>query len=431
MTGRRAIALVIRRELRETLRSRAFRASVAIQVLLVAGIAVVAIVNGGDDGPRKRDVGVVGAQARAIADRARARERALDLSVRLRPLRDERAARAAVRDGDADVALAGGRLLAPPDPDRSLVSLVQDSAGALRSQALLRRSGLSEGRIEAALEPPLLRTAEVAPQGGEGGKGLAFIGALMLYIAIITFSYTIAGGVVSEKSSRVIEIILSSIRARDLLAGKVIGVGLVGLGQVTVVAGVGLAIALAGGALDLPSSTARAAVLVAVYFLLGYAFYGCAFAGAASIVSRQEDTQSTTAPLLVVLVGSYIASASALGDPSGPVARICTFLPPVAPMVVPGRAAQDALPAWELAVSIALMIVAIVVTIRGAARIYERSGAALRQPAEAQPGATARPLSAVATTTAAPTWPRSRASGPMTTRRSSSSTAAACASPGC
>ena len=147
--------------------------------------------------------------------------------------------------------------------------------------------------------------------------------------------------------------ILSAIRPSQLLAGKVIGVGLLGLVQISIIGGAGLLIALFGGDLSLPDSTAETVLLVLLYFVLGYAFYGCAFAGVASLVSRQEDSQSTTSPLLVILIGSYLATNSALGNPEGSLAQIGTFLPPMAPMLVPGRAAQGALAGWELAVSIA------------------------------------------------------------------------------
>ncbi len=203
---------------------------------------------------------------------------------------------------------------------------------------------------------------------------------LLLYIAIITFGNVVAVGVIEEKSSRVIELILSTIRARELLAGKVLGIGLVGLIQLVAVGGAGLAFALATGELDLPSSTAWTAVLVAVYFVLGYLLYACAYAMAGALVSRQEDAQSTTAPMTIVLVGSYLLSLSVLDDPDSTLATIGSFIPPLAPMIVPARAAQDALPAWELAVSILLMLACSALLIRLAGRVYERAVLRLGAP---------------------------------------------------
>ena len=190
---------------------------------------------------------------------------------------------------------------------------------------------------------------------------------------MITFGYAIASNVVVEKSSRVVEVILAAIRPVQLLAGKLIGVGILGLIQIAVIAAVGLAISIPGGAISLPSSTFETVVLVLIYFVLGYAFYGCCFAAAASLVSRQEDTQSSTGPLMVILIGSYVATNAALGNPEGGLATVGTFLPPMAPLIVPGRAAQGALPGWQLALSLAIMLAAIAVVIVLAGRIYDRS----------------------------------------------------------
>jgi ABC-2 type transport system permease protein len=373
MNPRRSIALVAKRELREGLRSRAWRASLAIQVLLVAGLAIVAIVTSGSDGPSKRSVAVVGAQGERIVTRARAEQAGYGIELSVERPSESAAARGAVSDGDADAALVRGGLTVGEDPDATLVALLQNAARVIGGEERLRQAGLSRAQAEAALSPPPLRTTEVEPSGGQGGTGLAFLGALLLYVAIITFGYAIASSVVAEKSSRVVEVILSAIRPAQLLAGKVIGVGLLGLVQIALITAIGLAIALVGGNVSLPSSTPETAVLVLVYFVLGYAFYGCAFAGVASLVSRQEDAQSTTMPLLVILIGSYLATNSALSNPDGGLAQIGTFLPPMAPMLVPGRAAQGALPVWELTASLALMAISILIVVRLAARIYDRS----------------------------------------------------------
>jgi ABC-2 type transport system permease protein len=153
----------------------------------------------------------------------------------------------------------------------------------------------------------------------------------------------------------------------------VLGNGLLGLIQIGLIALVGLGIALPSGEISLPDSTAETVVLVFVYFVLGYLFYGCAFAAAASLVSRQEDSQSTTMPILVLLIGGYLLANAALDQPDGGLATVSTFLPPLAPLVVPGRAAQGELAAWELVLSLAVMVLATLLIVRLAGRIYERS----------------------------------------------------------
>jgi ABC-2 type transport system permease protein len=305
--------------------------------------------------------------------RARTEQGAYGIELSVERRAGPAAARAAVSDGDVDAAVTAGGLTVAEDPDDALVALLQNAARVAAGEQRLRQAGLSRREADAALNPPPLRTTEVEPSGGEGGAGLAYLGALLLYVAIISFGYSVASSVVAEKSSRVVEVILSTIRPSQLLAGKVIGVGLLGLLQICLIGGIGLLIALFGGDLSLPGSTPETVALVLLYFVLGYAFYGCAFAGAASLVSRQEDSQSTTTPLLVILIGSYLATNSALGNPEGSLAQIGTFLPPMAPMLVPGRAAQGALAGWELVASLALMAISILIVVRVAARVYGRS----------------------------------------------------------
>jgi ABC-2 type transport system permease protein len=370
---RETIELVARRELAEGLRSRAWRAALLIQMLVVAGIAIVSIITSGGSGIHTRHLATAGPRATAIAAKARTEARGYGIKLEVEDATSAGVAREKVKDEDADAALGPHGLTVGKDPDAALVALLQNAARTVSGEAKLRAAGLSAAQARAALEPPPLPTVEITTGEGEGGTGLAYIGALLLYVALISFGYAIAGSVVTEKSSRVVEVILSAIRPVQLLAGKLIGVGVLGLIQIAAIAAVGLAIAVPAGTISLPSSTFETVVLVLLYFVLGYVFYGGLFAAAASLVSRQEDTQSTTGPILIILIASYLATNAALGNPSGGLATIGTFLPPMAPMVVPGRAAQGELPAGELVASLLLMVAAIIVVIVVAARIYDRS----------------------------------------------------------
>jgi ABC-2 type transport system permease protein len=369
MTDRRAVFLTARREVRELLRSRAFRISTGIQLAIVIAIVVISGLTAGDS-TDKFDVGYVGAEARQVVEQAQKRQAAIDAEVTPHEYADEGAARAAVSDDDVDAAVIPSGLVARSDPSETLIGLLQGASASVRGTEVLERQGVGESEIQAALDPSPLRVDEVGEPAS--GSGVALVGSLLLYVAILSFGIVVATAVVVEKSSRVVEVVLSAIRPVQLLAGKVLGIGLLGLLQVALITGIGLVIAVAIGSIDLPSTTAQTAILVAVYFVLGYLVYACAFAVAGALVSRQEDLQSSSAPLSILLVGGYLAGLATLDSPDGGLATVCTFLPPIAPMVVPGRAAQDALPGWELAVSLALMAAAIVVLVWLAARIYEQ-----------------------------------------------------------
>jgi len=368
MTDRRAIFLTARRELRERARSKAFLVSTVLQVVIVIAVVVVASLTSGGTDTFK--VGVVGDQARAVTDAASAQQKAFGAELKLKTLDDVAAARSAVEKDELDAAVAGGRLLTGSGPSETLTTLVQQASRDIAGTDVLRAKGLDDRAIRSALEPKPL---EVEKLGDESSGGLAFVASLLLYIAIISYGIVVATGVVEEKSTRVVEVILSTIRPIHLLAGKVLGIGLVGLGQLLVIVGAGLLAAIPTGALDLPASTASTTVLIGVYFVLGYLVYACMYAIAGAMVSRQEDVSSSSAPLTIVLVAAYLVGISASDSPDSTLSVVASFIPPFAPMIVPARAAQDSLPASELAISIALMVIAALALLWLAARIYDRS----------------------------------------------------------
>ncbi|HYH62307.1 MAG TPA: ABC transporter permease [Solirubrobacterales bacterium] len=369
MTGRRAIFLTARRELRERGRSRAFVIGTVVQVAVLIAIVVIASVADGDQTERY-DLGTVGASSAEVASIAEAQQEALDIELDVKTYEGADSARAAVEDDELDMALTDDALITGADGPEALIALVQEAARDTKGTGELRDQGLSDAEIKAALEPEPLAVEEV---GKESGADIAFLASLLLYVAIIGAGYAVATGVVEEKASRVVEVILSAIKPVYLLTGKVLGIGLLSLGQVLIVVLSGLAAAMATGAIDLPDSTASTTVLIAVYFVLGYLLYACAFAIAGAIVSRQEDVQNSTGPLMLVLIAAYLVAISVADSPQSTLAVIATFVPPVAPMVVPARAAQDALPLGELAISLVLMVLAAAFLLWVAAKVYDRT----------------------------------------------------------
>ncbi len=367
MSGARAVFLTARREIRERAASRVFIGSTLLQVAIVVAIVVVASMTTGRTDTYS--VGVTGAEARAVATAAQAQQRAFDVKLEVR-LTGEPAARAQVEDGKLDVALSGDRMLTGRAPSETLTALLQQANRDVSGARQLRGDGLSGPQIRAALEPEPLTVQEL---GEESSGGVAFLASLLLYIAIISYGVAVATGVVQEKASRVVEVILSTIRPVHLLAGKVLGIGLLGLGQLLVIVGAAVAAAVPTGALELPESTASTAVLVGVYFVLGYLVYACMYAISGAIVSSQEDVNSSSAPLTIVLIAGYLVSVSVADRPDSTLAVVASFVPPLAPMIVPSRAAQDALPAGELALSLALMVLAAAALLWLAARVYDRS----------------------------------------------------------
>jgi ABC-2 type transport system permease protein len=159
--------------------------------------------------------------------------------------------------------------------------------------------------------------------------------------------------------------------------GKVLGIGILGLIQLAVFVAAALIAALATQRVTLPTTTPSAVALLAVWFILGYALYATVLGALAALASRTEEASNVSTPVTMVAIISYLVAIIGVAqDPSGTVATLTTFLPPTAPFVIPLRAAFDAIPAWEIGVSMAIMLVTIWLLFEVGARIY--TGAVLQ-----------------------------------------------------
>jgi ABC-2 type transport system permease protein len=199
---------------------------------------------------------------------------------------------------------------------------------------------------------------------------------VLLYSLLILFGQFVAQGVVEEKSSRVVELLLATMRPWQLLAGKIIGLGLLGFLQMLVIAVVGVAGALAFDVVSVPGRLIGTVVTVVAWFVVGYAFYASVFAAAASLVSRQEDLGSVITPASIVLILGFVIAIQAAQDPGSTLATVTSFLPGMSPMVMPVRQAAGDAAWWEVGVAVLVMLVAIAVVVRIGGRVY--AGALLR-----------------------------------------------------
>lgn len=375
MSFRRAVMLVTRREFGERIRARAFQIGTVVTVLIVAAIAAAAGLLG-DDGEQKYSVGAQGSEALAIAGAARAAAPGYDIRVEVKRYAEAAAARAAARADEVDAAIAGGELVSQGAPPGELEQLLQSATREVRAAEILRREGLSRADARRALAPPVLQTRALGGGADEERKGVAFVASLLLYLQLIVFGIAVASGVVEEKSSRVIEVLMAAVPPRALLAGKIIGIGLLGLLQLALTVLVGLAVASATGAIDVRSADAGTLGVVLVWFVLGYLFYAALYAISGVIVSRQEDLQSSSTPVTMILVGGYLVAFPVLEDPASSLAIISSLVPFTSPIVMPVRVAVGEASGAEIAASLGILVASIALLIPLGARIYE--GAVLR-----------------------------------------------------
>jgi ABC-2 type transport system permease protein len=375
MSARRAVWEVARRELVERSRSRAMRASVALLLILSVGGAVAAARLSG--GTPTDDIALVGARSVAIQPAIQLQAKEMGRRARVHQTTSTATASSWLRDGTVDVALIDGRrMLVKSNGSQPAVRVVRDAAAAHGVLDRLRSVGLTPTEAIAVLSPQPLPVAVLEPnsRNTDRNRGLILAGLFGLFIVLIFYGQAVAQGVTEEKSSRVVELLLTAVTPRRLLTGKVLGIGLLGLAQLTLAGAAALVAGKLAGGAGLPSAAPKTIALVVLWFILGYAFYSVAFAAVGALVSRQEDLSTAIVPITIVMTGSfYLAMIIANGNPDGTLAQIAAFVPPLAPMVVPARMVLGNMSALGLVLAVAVDLIATAGLILLAARIYEQA----------------------------------------------------------
>jgi ABC-2 type transport system permease protein len=382
MSRLRSIWLVARREIVERGRSRGFILSVLFTTLLVIGSIIVPTVLFRDD--EVTQIGIVEPVPTGLDVALTATAEQLDREVDITTYPDVAAGDAALKADEIEVLVSvpadlstAGELRFKEDADPTLSQVVAASIAGLRMQTIIVDAGIDPSELGALQEAPEVVELDPQVQRDDARFLVANIGAVLILIGIFSFGFTVLTGVVEEKQSRVVEVVLSTVRPRDLLMGKVLGIGILGLVQLAVFVLAALGAAALIGDVELPATTPEAVVLLAIWFVLGYALYSTALGFLGALASRMEEASNASTPVTVVAMVSYfVAIFAVIQDPSGLVATIATYLPPSAPFVVPLRAAFGAIGPIEIVISMAITIVGIWVLFTIGARVY--SGAVLQ-----------------------------------------------------
>jgi ABC-2 type transport system permease protein len=377
VSGARRLSLVIRREWNQRVRSNAFWISTVLSAaILVAIIAMPQILGGGAD--TSRTVGIVGENPTQLSDALTAAGGQAGIPVGTRWFEDRTTAESALRSGDVDVVLVDQRdLVWKADVDQRLAAVVTWAVQAVEQQRAIEQLHLTPAQV-ARLQPAALGSSSLEPVTAERDARLelAMIGVILLMLAISFYGGFLVVGVVEEKSSRVVEVLLSRLRPTELLSGKIAGIGLVGLAQLSMVAAAALVALAMTDDRGVPTTTAATIGWIVFWFILGYGFYAVLYGTAGSLVSRQEETQGITFPVTGLLLVAYFAAMQAVRAPDSVGALVASFVPPTAPMVMIVRVANGAVPWWQVALSAGLMVATIYVLVLFAGRVYW--GAALR-----------------------------------------------------
>lgn len=367
------LALVARRELRAQVRTRGFAIGLVVSGLLIAAAIVVPPLLA-DDGRHRVGLAGTGADALApvLAEIARGAGLTVDTVVD-----DEPAVRAGVTAGDLDAAVIASRtIVADGTPDDELAVVLQQAHASVTSRQRLLAAGLDQQQLRQATDIAPLQVVSLTGDATHDGarQALAFLTVLILFFLIIGSAMQVAMGVVEEKSSRIVEILLVAVRPWQLLGGKIVAFALLGLIQLVVFAAVGVGTAaVTSGLPRLPPGTAEVVATAFVGFLLGFVFYGALAAALASLVSRQEEVGQVLTPLTMVIMASYLVGVWATREPDATVSQVVSMTPPFAAMVMPVRVAAGDVGPVEVAVAVLGMAAATAVVLAAGGRIYQRA----------------------------------------------------------
>lgn len=233
--------------------------------------------------------------------------------------------------------------------------------------------GLSATEITRALAVPEMddEFIEEATSQDTLASGLAFAGLMLAFISAQFVGQLAMMGVVEEKSTGVVEVLLGHVRPHVLLTGKVIGLTAIALMQILIVlAGICAALALTD-AIDVPDSVWRFMPVLLVTLVIGMITYAALFALLGSLISRQEDASQVVFPaMLPLFLGYFAGQFFTFEDASTVVARVLTFFPLTTPMILPVRVARDAIGGVEFAVATVVLALSLAVVLRLAGRVY-------------------------------------------------------------
>ncbi len=379
MTRWNSVRLVAMREIRERLRSKVFRFSTLISALVVIGIIVVPNIR--KDKETVYDVGLVNVTNPVVNQALRAVGPAIGANLRFETYGSVDAASRAVRTGDLDIALVEGRRIIvdnKADPDRisKRLRLEAGISEAARLPTALADAGMSPDTISQVLtRPPLLVESLSKPNDdSRGAAATSIIGVIATFLFLQTYGQWVLNGVAEEKSSRIAEVLLAALRPRELVTGKILGIGVLGLVQALTVA-VCAIVASRAVDIDVLSGTKAFYALGAVgWFVLGFGFYAWAFAAAGSLVSRQSEAGAAGFPVFIPLFAGYLAATTSFGttDPNTLI-RVLAYFPPTAPLCMPVLISNGVVSGWQIALSAGGVLISALLMARIASAIYANS----------------------------------------------------------
>ena len=373
MSPARQVFELARRDFVQRAKSKAFIMALVFTVGIV--LVIGPLISLADSEPGATYVGLVGELPAGTPAAIRDQADQLDMDVQLRQYATVGDAEAAVAAGEIRAAVSGGEMIFQEEVEPRLAAVLSNGVSTAERELVAADLGLSPRDVDCLLFPVILepRTLGAAETDEDQANELAaLIGLMLLYISILMFGQFVMMGVMEEKQTRVVEVVLSRVKPTQVLIGKVIGVGLLGLIQIIAVGGAAILTLSTADLVDIDVSGIGVKVLglLIVWYLLGYAFYSFLYGALGATISRQEDMQGVAMiPVLLILPGFFLGQL-ALMNPHGTLATVASFLPIWSPMVMAVRSTASTVPIWEVATAIALLLITTYLLVQFGGRIY-------------------------------------------------------------
>lgn len=262
-----------------------------------------------------------------------------------------------------------------------IVEYFEDHLNEIVLMRRLARQGFDYERVASLTTQVRVEMHQITKEGTVEKKsflsewGLVFIFVMVLYMALLTWGIAISRGILEEKGSRVIEVLLSSVEPRDLLLGKILGIGLAGLTQVGIWSVLGLVLSAYSGTAAVSATvyvnlSASVFIYFIVFFLLGFLFYASVFTVVGAICSTEQDAQQlqglVTMPMLIPILVLMLIVES----PNSTAAVALSLIPPLTPMIMMGRIVVLQPPLWQIGLSLLLLVGSIYVAVAFSARVF-------------------------------------------------------------
>ncbi len=370
------IYLIARREFLTRAQSRFFLIGTVVLAALMAAFILLQSFLAGR--PTTLDIGFVG-DAQVLAAPLTQAAESQTLTIKTHDEASLAAGQDLVRSGKLDVLVSGD----PAAPDvyvkDQLSTTIQLTLTGLVKQVALNRALVAAGADPAAVAAQVAKAninVNYLDPNAEQQTARIVVGifvAAFLYVSMLVYGQIVAQGVVEEKQNRIVEILLSTVRPRQLLLGKVLGIGLLGIIQLIVLSAVALLAASRTTVISIPDLGVAAVAGGILWYVLGFLFFALIYAAGGSLVSRQEDLQAVLTPITIVVVSTYLAFFWVVANPDNPFAIGLSMLPAMSPILMPARMASGEAEAWQVVVAVVLSIAATFGMNILAARIYTNS----------------------------------------------------------